>query len=321
MLYISTNKGGLCNRIKSLVSVIKLSYENGNGNDSQITSLNYNDDYIIDNNGTYSNCDFYINDYKVYWEVLDDYNKNTHILNCSFEKLFSNRINIHQENIIKLKDHKNVVTYDSHCLYMSDEDKQISPINTFTSKCSVRFSRTHDKNIDFMFNNIPISIQKEYIKYFKILKPSEPLMSKIQEFSFKEFDTNTVSVHIRSWNRNGELGRRTYLYSLEKYHNYMIRLLNTNKLHTFYISSDSQDVINYFKKINSYSNSELYKKLIFYPRESNLDTSRDFEEGVQEDLIELYLLSRNSIMIGSHFSSFTEVAWWLGGCTKNITVL
>ena len=29
-----------------------------------------------------------------------------------------------------------------------------------------------------------------------------------------------------------------------------------------------------------------------------------------------YLLSKNNYIIGSHFSTFTETAWWLGGCTK-----
>ena len=56
-------------------------------------------------------------------------------------------------------------------------------------------------------------------------------------------------------------------------------------------------------------------------RETDLDTSRDFPEGIQEDLIELYLLSKNNYIIGSHFSTFTETAWWLGGCTQNIVIL
>ena len=51
-MYVSTNNGGLSNRIKSFVSCIKLANENNTN-------------------------------YGVKWEILDDYNKNTHILNCS----------------------------------------------------------------------------------------------------------------------------------------------------------------------------------------------------------------------------------------------
>ena len=77
----------------------------------------------------------------------------------------------------------------------------------------------------------------------------------------------------------------------------------------FFITTDSKQVIKYFKE-----SPEWGKRVIFYDRSTDLDTSRDFPEGVQEDLIELYLLSKNSKLIGSHFSTFSEVAWWLGGC-------
>ena len=62
-MYVSTNSSGLSNRLKSLVSVIKLAEENNS-------------------------------DYKVKWDILDDYDKNNHILNCSFDKLFENNIEI-----------------------------------------------------------------------------------------------------------------------------------------------------------------------------------------------------------------------------------
>ena len=54
-MIISINEGGLSNRIKSLVSVIRLSKYNNK-------------------------------EYKVYWKVLNSYKKQNHILNCSFNK-------------------------------------------------------------------------------------------------------------------------------------------------------------------------------------------------------------------------------------------
>jgi len=89
-----------------------------------------------------------------------------------------------------------------------------------------------------------------------------------------------------------------------------------DKDYTFYVATDSKDVQNYFN-----NSSELKDRIFIYPRKTNLDTSRDFPEGVQEDLIELYLLSKNKIIIGSHFSTFTEVAWWLAECPENITII
>ena len=144
----------------------------------------------------------------------------------------------------------------------------------------------------------------------KTLKPIDTLQNKINSVS-EQFNEKTVSVHIRSWNRNKEVGRRSQLFDLEKYKNEMKKYDNT---YTFYISTDSQQVKDYFHNQTDFN-------LIFYPRSSDLNTSRDFELGIQEDLIELYLLSKNSIFIGSHFSTFSEVAWYLGGCTKNITII
>ena len=62
-MIISINTGGLSNRIKSVVSIIRY-------------SKNFN-----------------IN-YKVRWKVLSSYKKNNHILNCQFNLLFKNNIEI-----------------------------------------------------------------------------------------------------------------------------------------------------------------------------------------------------------------------------------
>ena len=269
MLMISTNNGGLSNRLKSYVSALRL-----------------------DPNA------------KIYWPILNSYRNHNHILNCSFSKLFKNTIEVDTYTPSNI--------YNSHCLAIKESDNLPENFNTFTSKCSVKFSKSDklQRNIDFMYNKIPESIKNEYVELFKILKPIDTLQNNINKFS-QQFNEKTISVHIRSWNRNKEMGRRSYLFDLEKYKNEMNKYDNS---YTFYISTDSQQVKDYFQNQNNYN-------IIFYPRTSDLNSSRDFELGIQEDLIELYLLSKNSIFIGSHFSTFSEVAWYLGGCTKNITIV
>ena len=86
--------------------------------------------------------------------------------------------------------------------------------------------------------------------------------------------------------------------------------------YNFFISTDSEEVRNYFSE-----KSKLKNRILFYNRKTSLDNSRDIPEGMQEDLIELYLLSKNKIIIGSHFSTFTEVAWYLACCPRTITIL
>lgn len=272
MIIVSTNSSGLSNRIKSFVSCVKIGIEN-----------NYT--------------------FKIKWDILDDYNKDTHILNCSFDKLFSNDIEISE---IK----KEFQIYNHHCLYVNDNDNINDNFNNFDPKIKKKF-RLNDKkkrNIDFMYNKIPDNVKQNYIKYFKILELNSELKSKVDEFS-KNFNEKTISIHIRSWNRNGEKSRQDVLFNLQKFINEINKYPDNN----YFLSSDSQEVIDKLKE-------EFNDKLLTYPRKTKLDTSRDFPEGIQEDLIELYLLSKNKFIIGSHGSTFTEVAWWLAECPKNIII-
>ena len=270
-MFISTNKSGLCNRLKSFVSIVKMAKENNS------------------------------NSYKMKWDVLDDYNKDVHILNCPFNYLFLNNIEVDK---IESGDK----TFNSHCFYIAGKDNIPKNFNTFKSfrfTPSDRFRR----NIDFMYNKIPENIKNEYIDYFKILKPIEKIHMEIDEFK-KFFNKDTISVHIRSWNRNGENSRHKYFYNLKKIEDRLNQYPNKN----FFLSTDSEQV-----KIKL---KQMYKdRLIFYPRKTSLNTSRDYPEGIQEDLIELYLLSKNKFIIGSKNSSFTEVAWYLASCPKDLIII
>lgn len=291
-MIISANKGGLSNRLKSWVSAIKLANEKKQK-------------------------------YGVYWPILDSYQKNTHLLNCKFEDLFNDRYQVQIEscfNIDNINDNDSI--YKSHCFYVSETDDIPNGFNTFESNCQKQFTKTNKNNrdIDFMYNQITEKVKKEYISYFNLITLKSELYEKVETFS-NNFCENTVSVHIRSWNRNGELGRRSYLFQIDKFEKQMVNKLNSNSNTNFFLTSDSSQVINHFKKLNEKSDSCFYNKIIIYPRTTTLDNSRDFPEGIQEDLIELYLLSKNKSIIGSHFSTYTEVSWWLAGCPEDITIL
>ena len=283
---VSLHQGGISNRIKSFCSTVRQSVK--------------------------LNCD-----YKLVWEILDNYNKNTHILNCNFSRLFENNINIDYSDITE-----NMLIYKTDKLFIGDDDNLPDQFNTFNSKCTVPFKckDSRKKDIDYMYLKIPLHLRNEYISYFKILQPTKELQDKIDHFS-NSFNSNTVSVHIRSWNRNGEHGRRSNLFQLDKFEKEMKSRLNTHPLTNFFLTSDSSQVIQHFKNMNYQSESPFYNIIQLYPRTTTLDNSRDFPEGIQEDLIELYLLSKNNSIIGSHFSTYTEVAWWLASCPEDITIL
>ena len=174
-MIVSTNIGGLSNRIKSLASCIRY--------------------------GKKHNME-----YKVYWGVLSTYKNNNHILNCPFSKLFSNQIEIHNIGNNKI--------YKSHCLMIEEEDDIPIDFCNFDSKCKKKFTKSDklNRNIDFGYNRIPENVKHSYIDAFKILRPILELQKEIDRFS-KKFNDKTVSVHIRSWNRKNEGSRKDYLFS------------------------------------------------------------------------------------------------------------
>lgn len=276
-MIVSSNKGGLSNRIKSIVSCLRYAKKNN---------------YKV----------------KVYWEVLNSYKTHNHILNCTLDKLFDNLETI--EKIPLLTE-----TYDYPCLKIFDEDNVPENFCDFKPLWKSKFTCKDSKNRDILFsyNKMPPLAKQNYIPFFKQLKPIQEISSAIESFS-KKFDTNTISVHIRSWCRPNEHSRASKLFvnGIKKFERQMLKYPNAN----FFLATDSTNVQNYFLNHPSFKD-----KIIIYNRSSNLENSRSLPLGIQEDLIELYLLSKNRTIIGSFNSTFTEVAWWLGGCTNNITII
>ena len=218
---VCTNIGGLANRMRCIASIHK-----------------YSVDKPLE-------C-------RVKWEVLDDYKKHTHILNCPFSKLFSNDIEL------KKTPEKKYYLYRSHCLLVEDKDGIPDGFNTFESKCAKQFTKSdkRGRNIDFMYHKIPNELRERYINAFNILEPIPELQTKIQEFSDSHFESDTVSVHIRSWNRNGETGRRGYLYSIEKFE---VEMRKRESHVKFFIATDSQYVRDFFN-----SSIEWKERVIFF---------------------------------------------------------
>ena len=267
-MIISNNKGGLSNRIKSWVSVMRIS-----------DNLNI--------------------EYKIYWKIISDYKNENHILNCDFNNLFINNCEL------KIKPSKITKIYNSHCLKVFDSDNLPKNFSKFKSNCKREFTKNDhlNRNIDFEYLRIPQNVIDTYIPYFKKIKLNINLENKIQEF-MKKFDENTISLHIRSWCLPNEESRNS-LYSIKD-----IKLeMNKNKNNIFFLFTDDINMIDNFKEYN----------IIKYPRKSKIERNNILS--IQEDLIELFLLSKNKNLLLSHFSTYSEVAWWLGGCSSNIKVI
>lgn len=131
---------------------------------------------------------------------------------------------------------------------------------------------------------------------FESFKPTPSLRQQIDE-QCKDFTSNHIGVHIR---------RTDNVYSIaesptDKFIEQMQTEIDKNKETAFYVASDSLEEKN---RLTSIFGERIITSMKV--------TARDTKEGVQDALVELYSLSRTSKVIGSSYSSFSELASLIG---------
>ena len=267
MTILAYHTGGLANRIKNMVACFRL------------------DPIVL-----------------VFWQKIESYTeKNNHLFICKYYDLFSYPFQV--ENLEQGKEYP---CYDTDKLLIGPDDGIPENFAKFDNKCDKPYVYQDElnRNIDFEYERIPIKVQKLYSYLFKQVLLNEDLQQKINEFYESHLSNkNLVSVHIRSWNRENEQGRK-HLFNLEKF---IDRMKYFKDCH-YFVTSDSSDVLEKVK--------EQVDNVITYPRETDRESSRENPKGLQEDLIELYLLAKGDVLVGSYFSSYTEVAWYLMDCRQ-----
>lgn len=167
------------------------------------------------------------------------------------------------------------------------------------------------RSIDWQYERIPKEIKESYLSQIKKLIPSDYIQNQVDSFYSKSFDKNTVSVQLRTWK---DETRRQEMFNKDEYFEYLDKLKGNN----FFLSSDDQEIID--EIIARYPGRAFYypKRTSSYEPGSVDSKSADF---MQDNLIDMLLLSKSPLIIGSHLSSFVECAWWFGHCKSRVVVL
>ncbi len=159
------------------------------------------------------------------------------------------------------------------------------------------------KTIDHEYDRIPDAIRNDYLRYFTALVPIEFIKREVEEFA-RRFDNNTISVSIRSWPESKS--RSEKLFSLES----VYRVLDREEGSSFFVGCDSEEVLTHITR-------RYGQRVISYPHSVKVG-DRLSKRGMQEALIDLLLLSKNKRLKASAYSTFSEVAWWFGGCKASV---
>ncbi len=153
--------------------------------------------------------------------------------------------------------------------------------------------------IDLEYNRIPQNVKEAYKRYFNALKPSAAVEKRMVQVPVPE---HYVGVHIRlneewkKWNRSNGSGVKQFVRVMKKY----------PKDTVFFLASCDAKVAEEIKKA-------FPGRVLELPQKDYL--------GDIDAIADLYLLAKSDKLIVTFGSSFSEVAWWLGGAKVQVQVV
>jgi hypothetical protein len=180
----------------------------------------------------------------------------------------------------------------------------------FPKQHSRRSTRADARHIDLEYERIPEHFRALYGGLFRRIAVRPELVSAANAWAAANLDDAVVGVQVRTWRDDARRHRKYHVPSLRR----LTRLLDSAPSARFLVVSDSDDVPPMLE--------ERYgaRRVLGYARTTPRADSWLTPRGIQEDLIDMLLLARTQRLFASYLSTFSEVAWWLGGTKARVSV-
>lgn len=170
------------------------------------------------------------------------------------------------------------------------------------------------KEFDFKYNRLTQKEKDEFLPYFKFIMPKQEIEDTAWAFmnKYKEsFDKGEViGVHIRKGDFKGLYDRRKNISTEDGFAKEIDSLINVNSNYKFLLCTEDEETENKFKDVFG-------DVIINFPKKYR---GRNTTNSIKEAFVDILLLSKCNIIIGTFLSTFTEIAWWLGGCKANVYI-
>lgn len=174
------------------------------------------------------------------------------------------------------------------------------------------FTENKGKSIDLEYERIPLKLRKEFLPIFKKMSPIESIKKRVSSFT-KENDNfkNVIGLHLRRRDFLLATDGRGRVSSDEQFFKKMQEIIEKKPDTKFFLATDC--FITRKKFIKKFPG-----KIIFFP---NNNPDKSTPEATQAGLIDILLLSKTNHILGSFLSSFAEVAWWFGGAKAKVEII
>lgn len=245
---------------------------------------------VIDS--AYRFCDTYHKKFRIYW-------KRDHVVNCPFNQLFLPLDNLRENSsykyiafLHKLERHFALVRWLMkalewcHILKIFNEE-QYEELRDFTKKGGAKFLFVIVESYSVFYR----TEEDDFLRHLFTLNDS---MSKRLSNEIKLFKNNVIGVHIRRTDNKDSIERSP----LELFITRMQEEIDKDPEVQFYVASDDPLVKEQLLHMFGAQRIIIPTGVI----------GRDSEEGIRQAVIEMYALSKTKRILGSYYSSFSEVA-------------
>jgi hypothetical protein len=180
----------------------------------------------------------------------------------------------------------------------------------FPKQHSRRSTRADARHIDLEYERIPQHFRAVYGELFRRIAVRPELVSAANAWAAANLDDAVIGVQVRTWRDDARRHRKYHVPSLRR----LTRLMDSASGARFLVVSDSDDVAPMLAKRYG------APRVLGYSRSTPRADSWLSPLGIQEDLVDMLLLARTRRLFASYLSTFSEVAWWLGGTTARVDV-
>ena len=160
--------------------------------------------------------------------------------------------------------------------------------------------------IDFKYTSIPPHMIDLYLDIIKSFPIKKKLIDWVDYLSHKIGEVR-LGVHVRTWKGEDSFYNNRYNHYLSTKQEIIDSISQSEHNKVLICSDDLAEVLDLVKYVSG-------KEFFFYIKRE------DFTE-LENDFCELLLLSRSMDLIGSLNSTFSELAWWYGGCQDGVIII
>jgi len=181
----------------------------------------------------------------------------------------------------------------------------------FPKQHSRRSTRADGRHIDLEYGRIPEYFRLVYGAFFGRIRVRPEIVERAESWARDALHGDLAGVQVRTWRDDPRRHRKYHRPAVGR----LLRLLRAEPPTTrFLVVSDSDDV-------GPWLEAELGPgRVLQYPRTTVRHESWRSVEGMTEDLLDMVLLARMPTLFASYLSTFSETAWWLGGTRARVAV-